>query len=78
MNILKMKNIVLMFIFTVLLTVQELVAANQPPIPRGSGGFDDDYVVGGSIDSFIPYIIIIGLVIGVWGMQKQYEISKTK
>ena len=78
MRILKIKNILLTFTFTVLLTVQELIAASQPPIPKGSGGFDNGGVVGGSIDGFIPYIIVVGLAFGIWGLQKQFVLSKTK
>ena len=78
MKILKIKNILLTFVFTVLLSVQELAAKNQPPAPRGNGGFNDDWAVGGSIDSLIPYIIIVGLAFGIWGMKKQFEISQTK
>ena len=78
MKILKIKNILLLFIFTVLLTVQELMAANKPPAPRGNGGFDEEWTVGASIDGFIPYIIVVGLAFGIWGLQKQFLISKIK
>ena len=78
MKILKTRNILLVFIFTFILTVQELIAKTTPPAPRGNVGFGDSGVVGGSIDSLIPFVIIAGITFGIWGLQKQFEISKTK
>jgi len=65
-----MKNInfkiVLVTLVIVLQTTAQVLASVKPPMPRGSGGFDEDYVVGGSIDSYIIYIILLSVLFGVW------------
>ncbi len=50
---------------TVLVTLFQfsvLMAENQPPAPRGSGGFGEDVVVGGNIDAYIPYLLLISII----------------
>jgi hypothetical protein len=74
----KNKKILLIFVFTILISVQELMAKKQLPTPRGNGGFDEKWVIGGSIDNLIPYIIVVGIAFGIWIIQKQFEISKCK
>ena len=37
---------------------------NYPPTPGAAGGFDDDFVVGGAIDSYLPLLFMLALVLG--------------
>lgn len=78
MKILKIKNTLLIFAFAIFLNIQESIAEIIPPTPKGAGGFDDGVVVGGSIDNFIPFVVVIGIIVGTWAMQKQHFFSAEK
>ena len=41
-----------------------LFAKNQPPAPKGAGGFDEDWVVGGPIDDYLPLLFFVALAFG--------------
>ena len=49
-----------------LLNYTQVLARVKPPTPSGSGGFDDDYVVGGDIDSHIIILFMFSILFGIW------------
>ena len=64
----------------VLLTVfqfSELMAKNQPPVPKGSGGFGDDVVVGGPIDNYLSLLFFMALLFGIWILDKKQKIKES-
>ena len=63
MKLINYKSILATVIIFLINTV-DLIAKNIPPAPKGSGGFDDDWVVGGSIDTFSPVVFFIALIFG--------------
>lgn len=71
MNNSKLKNI-LATVFISLISTVELFAknGNNPPMPRGSGGFDDGSVVGGPIDNYIPILFFVALLLGAWTLNR--------
>lgn len=71
MKISTQKHTILIFAFSVLLSVQNLYAKNQPPTPKGYGGFDDSYVVGGAIDNLLPYLLIVAILFGLFSIIKK-------
>ena len=62
----KKNNLKKVFV-TALITVfqfSDMIAKSRPPAPRGSGGFGDDVVVGGSIDSSLMLLFFMALIFG--------------
>ena len=55
---------VLVTLFISLINIAQLIAKNLPPAPKGGGGFDDDWVVGGPIDNYLPLLFFMALVSG--------------
>ena len=66
-----LKYTVLTFAFSFVLSVQNIFATNDLPIPKGSGGFDDTVVVGGAIDDLLPYLMIFAIVYGFYIVVKK-------
>lgn len=66
--------VVLLFVFQ----FSELMAKNQPPAPRGSGGFDTGDVVGGPIDNYLPLLFFMALVLGTWMLNKKTKVQVIK
>jgi len=64
-------------IFITLISVVQLFAnkGENLPTPRGSGGFDDKYVVGESIDDYIPFLFFMAIMLGVWIINKKKSTS---
>ena len=55
-------------------SIVEILAKGTPdnmPTPMGAGGFDDGTVVGGSVDDFIPLLIVVAISFGVWTLNKR-------
>jgi hypothetical protein len=76
MKNLNLKHSVLTTLFSTVLGVLSLFAEKKPPMPRGSGGFSDDVVVGQTpIDHFIPLLIIGAVLLGIWAINK-YKMQK--
>ena len=72
------KYSILTFIFSVIFSVQNLIAKNEPPTPRGSGGFDDEWVVDGPIDNYILLLFFAALIFGAWAINKYKTLDKVK
>ena len=66
-----LKYTVLTFAFSFVLFVQSIFAEKEPPILKGSGGFDDTVVVGGAIDDLLPYLMIFAIVYGFYIVVKK-------
>jgi len=56
--------------FIILLSIQNAYASKGFPPPKGSGGFDDDYVVGGPIDDILPYLMAVAIIYGLFSVIK--------
>lgn len=63
----------LTIIFSFIISIQDLFSENHPPAPKGSGGFGDGVVVGGTapIDDFIPLLFFAAILLGVWIINKK-------
>ena len=57
-------------LIVILVSLQDLFANNEPPAPRGSGGFEDAVVVGGAIDSYILLMLFVGFILGAYYLRK--------
>ena len=81
MKIFNYKSI-LATIFLSLMGTVELFAKNSdnPPAPRGSGGFDNGGVVGSPIDDYLPLLFFAALMLGVWALNRltSKELVKVK
>jgi len=70
----KRRNITYKIIFTLislLVSVQDIMANNEPPMPKTNGGFRGTYVVGqGAIDQHIVILLLIGMISGIYFMLK--------
>ena len=66
----KLKFSILAIAFSSIFSIQDLLAENDPPIPMGSGGFDDTTVVGGAIDDYLPLLFLVAMLLGVWFINK--------
>ncbi len=66
-------NILVVTIFLNILFSIQSVAASKPPAPKGSGGFDGGVVVGGSIDGYIIYTLLISVLFGIWILYKKVK-----
>ena len=56
-----------------ILDTTQVFASRRPPMPRGSGDFDYEYVVGADIDSHIIFLFIFSVIFGVWMKVKRNE-----
>ena len=69
---------VLVAVLLAVFQFSELMAKNQPPAPRGSGGFDGVVVVGGPIDNYLPLLFFMALILGTWMMDKKTKVQVIK
>lgn len=75
MKLINYKRTITTALATLASTVQ-LFAKDTPktiPTPRGSGGFDDGTVVGGTIDNFIPLLFLGSIVLGAYILNKRQK-----
>ena len=72
MKKINLKSILVVVLLTVF-QFSELMAKNHPPAPKGSGGFGDDVVVGGPIDSYLPLLFFMAMVFGVLILNKKQK-----
>lgn len=70
----KIRNTLLAILVFMFQTV-EILAKNQPPAPKGSGGFGDDVVVGGPIDDYLPMLFFVALAFGAWALNRSKKAS---
>lgn len=77
MKKINLKSILVVVLLTVF-QFSELVARNQPPAPRGSGGFGDDVVVGGPIDNYLPLLFFIALILGMCMLNFKQSTTRTE
>lgn len=76
MKNLNLKKMFSTIVFGAIFGINNLIGKNQPPAPKGGGGFEDPYPVGGAIDDYLFTLIALGLIIGIWGFYKQLKLSK--
>ena len=76
MKLINYKNI-LATVFLSLTGSIQLIAEVKPPMPMGSGGFDDGVVVGGTIDNYLPLLFSLSLIFGMWVISRRKEVSTT-
>ena len=62
----KLSKLVLLVVLTWLASMQNTIAKHNPPMPRGSGGFDGSDVVGGDIDNYIVGMYVIAIIFGMY------------
>ena len=60
----KFKNIMTSVFVLFFASINGFAEKTLPP-PKGSGGFSEDYVVGGSIDG-VAVLFVLALILGVW------------
>ena len=77
MKKINLKSILVVVLLTVF-QFSELMAKNQPPAPKGSGGFGDDVVVGGPIDNYLPLLFFMALILGTWMLHKKIKVQIVK
>lgn len=70
MNRISIKYYILTLSFYITSSYKKLIANNNPPTPRGSGGFDDGVVVGGPIDYYLPLLFCVALIFGAFALNK--------
>lgn len=70
MKNINLKTLLITLVIYIVNTTQVL-ASKKPPMPRGSGGFDGGNVVGGPIDNYIIYAVILSVLFGVWLLNKK-------
>ena len=65
---------ILATLFLSVISIVELLAKGTPdrmPTPMGAGGFDDSTVVGGSVDVFVPLLIVVAITFGIWSLNRK-------
>ena len=73
MKIFNYKNI-LAIVFLSIICVVDIMAKGTPnniPTPKGAGGFDNGGVVGGSVDAFVPLLIVVAITFGIWTLNRR-------
>jgi hypothetical protein len=71
MKNLNLKKRIFLLLLVPVFTAQDMLSKNQPPMPRGSGGFDGGEVVGGSINQYIFILFIVGAIYAIWAINRK-------